>query len=101
MVLKVDPDELVNVSNVMKNDSDKYKTEIDTMEATLEKLKNVWKGGDADAFIENLTYFLTRMRGIPETLSTLSQLCNKSNEGYTSRDEEFAKELKGSVANHE
>lgn len=94
MRLKVDPDELLDFSKVIKNDSDKYTTEIDNMEASLEKLKRIWQGEDARAFTENFTNFLTRMKGIPQTLSTLSELCDKSNEGFKTRDENFAKELK-------
>ena len=101
MILKVDPDELLNVSDIMKKDSDNYNEEIDKMFATLEKLKGIWQGADANAFIENLSNFLNRMKGIPTTLDALSQLCNKSNEGYTTRDEAFANELKGRVLDHE
>lgn len=94
MRLKVDPEELLDVSNVIKKDADQYDKEIDNMEACLEKLKLIWQGYDAKAFTDNLTNFLTRMKGIPESLKTLSSLCSKSSEGYSTRDEEFARKLK-------
>ena len=101
MVLKVDPDELQDVAKIMEKDSQRYKKEIGNMEASLEKIANNWKGIDADSFVINFRNFLKKMKGIPATMDTLSEVCNKANEGYVSRDEEFARELKEGAFNNE
>ena len=100
MILKVDPDELLDVTKVMKKDVERFNKEIANMEGSLEKIRNNWKGVDADAFTTNFTNFIKKMKAIPKSIETLSKVCDKTNEGYTTRDEEFAKELKeGAVEN--
>ncbi len=101
MVLKVDPDELLDVTKVMKKDAERYFKEIEKMEKTLEIVKLNWVGVDAVAFTTNFTNFLKKMKGIPATIETLSKICDKSNEGYTTRDKDFARELKEGAINNE
>ncbi len=102
MILKVDPDELQDVTKVMKKDAERYYKEIENLEGSLETIKRNWVGEDADAFTTNFTNFLKKMRGIPATIETLSKICDKSNEGYTTRDKDFARELKeGAIENEQ
>ena len=101
MVLKVSPEELLNVSNTMISDSDKTKAEIEKMEKSLEKLRTIWEGQDAKAFCDNLEMFLKKLKGIPTTLDTISKICNETNNGYKSRDEEFAKVLETEAIENE
>ena len=100
MVLKVDHEELSNVTSTMKKDAEKTKTEIENMEKALERLRNIWEGQDSDAFCTNLENFLTKFKGIPTTLETISKVCDESNAGFKERDEEFGKALEAeAVAN--
>lgn len=101
MILKVEPEELLEFSNVIEKDAEVYKKEIDNMMNSLEKLKSVWQGDDATAFTTNFSYFLERMKGIPETLDVLAKASKKSSEGFTERDDAFAKELKEGALNNE
>ena len=102
MILKVDPDELLDVTKVIKKDAEKYYKEIDNLQNSLEIINRNWKGIDAEAFVTNFNNFLKKMKGIPATLDVLSKICDKTNEGYTSRDEEIAKELKeGAIENEQ
>ena len=101
MVLKVDPDELQSVAKVMEKDSERYKKEIENMEGSLEIIERNWKGVDAEAFITNFHNFIKKMKAIPETIDTLSEVCSKTNEGYVTRDKAFANELKEGAINSE
>lgn len=93
MVLKVTPEELLDVSDVMKKDAEVYTKEIEKMQQNLEKLKTIWQGEDARVFCENVDHFIVKMKTIPLTLNTFSKICNESSDGYKTRDEQFAKNL--------
>ena len=101
MVLKVDPDELYDVTKVMKKDIERYNKEIENMEESLEIIKRNWKGVDAQTFVINFSNFIKKMKGIPKTLETLSQVTDKMNEKYTIRDKEFANALKEAALKNE
>ena len=68
MILKVDPDELLDVTKVMKKDVERFNKEIANMEGSLEKIRNNWKGVDADAFTTNFANFIKKMKAIPNQL---------------------------------
>ena len=101
MILKVKPEELYDVTKVIKEDKEKTDIEIEKMEKSLEKLQRVWQGQDSAAFCTNLSNFILKMKGIPATFDTISKICDETNEGYTSRDKAFAKELEQVAMNHE
>lgn len=101
MILKVDPDELLDVIKVMKKDSDRLKNEIKNMQSSVEIVRANWKGMDADAFTANFDNFLKKMETIPSSIDTFAEVCDKTNKGYTSRDEQFARELKEGAVDNE
>ena len=95
MILKVNPDELNNVSNNIKKDVDVFNTEIEKINGNIEKLKLIWQGEDADRFNENFTGFVNKMKSVPNTLDVLSKTCDNTNRGYQEIDLEISSELKG------
>ena len=101
MILKVDPDELLNVTKIMKKDSERFKKEIDNMQSSLNVVASNWKGTDANAFVSNFTNFLKKMKSIPASVDTFAEICEKTSNGYISRDEQFAKDLKGVAVENE
>ena len=101
MVLKVDPDELLDVTKVNRKDIEKFAKEIENMQGSLEIIKRNWKGVDSQTFITNFNNFLKKMSALPKSLETLSQISDKTNEGYDNRDKEFARELKEGAINNE
>lgn len=94
MILKVDPDELLDVSKVMKTDSEKFTEEIKSIEKSLGIIRKNWNGTDADAYINNFSNFVTKMKGLPKSLDTLAKICDDANKGYVTIDQDFAKELR-------
>lgn len=101
MVLKVDPDELLDVTKVMKKDIEKYNKEIANIEKSIELIRKNWIGVDAETFTINFSNFVKKMKAIPKTLETLSSTTDKMNELYTTRDKEFARAIKEAAVNNE
>ena len=99
--MKVDPDELVRVTDVMKKDTDVYSDEIKKIEAALSKIKANWGGIDADAYLSNFATFTQRMKDIPIALAKLAKKCDDTNTKYVLIDEKFNKELMEGVINSE
>lgn len=93
MIIKVKHDELNDVSNTIKKDSEDYDVEIEMMLNSVELLKNIWQGDDASIFCDNFTDYLTRMKGIPVTLRKMSEAIDTANEGYQEFDESFSSKL--------
>ena len=101
MILKVDHRELQNVCDVMNKDSDKMKAEINNMRKNLEKLRTIWLGQDSNIFCTNVENFLKAFESVPVTLDSLAKMSSESNNGYKSRDAEFAKALEAEAAQYE
>ena len=100
MILKVDPDELQDVTKVMRKDVELFKREISNMENSLGVISNNWGGKDADNFIGNFSNFINKVKYIPKALESLAEISSKTSQGYVSRDEQFAKDLReGAVVN--
>ena len=101
MILKVNHGELDNVSDVMVKDVDIYRKEIDNMEKEIERLQTIWQGEDSDIFCTNALNYIRKLKGIPESLETMSKFMNKSNEVFRKTDEEFGKKLETEALNNE
>ena len=101
MVLKVNRDELYDVTNVMKKDSDSYSKDVEKLEQNIETLKTIWQGEDSRVFCEKVSEYLTKMKEISATLNTLSEFCDKTNKGFNDRDEEFGKSLQTEAMENE
>ena len=100
-ILKVDPDELIKVTDVMKKDADKYAEELKKMEASVGKLKASWDGIAAVAFTDNFTSFINKMKDMPVALAALAKRCDTANRDYLISDEQFLKDIKEGVMNRE
>ena len=99
MILKVNHGELENVSDVMIKDVDVCRKEINSMEQDIERLQTIWQGEDANIFCTNALNYIRKLKGIPESLETMSKFMDKSNEVYKKTDEEFGKKLETEALN--
>ncbi len=101
MLLKVKHEELDGVLKTMNTDGDTYDSEIDNMLKQIEKLQTIWQGQDAEIFCKNATEYITKMKNIPVALRNMSTFIEKTNKGYTEKDEEFSKELETEATNYD
>jgi len=94
MIIKANKEELKNISNdLIKSSSNIYK-EIETWEKSVEKLKNIWQGKDADIFYTKINNYLIKLKMLSETSNTIGNFINKANNKYIEKDREFADLLK-------
>ena len=98
MIIKVDNEELTMFTKNMIVDSNELSKEIDTMKSLINELAGVWQGIDSTTFQKNVTEYLEKMKVVPKAITTLANVTQKINDGYTQRDQEFAKALE-EVAN--
>ena len=84
MELKVNPEELDHVKDVMIKDADEFDSNIDKLREQIEILKGIWQGQDADMFCKNVGEFFERANG-----------------DFQEGDEAFSKELETEVDEYE
>lgn len=101
MLLKVDHDELYDVTKVMNQDRDDYNKEIENMLQQIEKLKTIWQGEDADMFCYKAHEYISNMKKITNTMQKLSKFSDKANQGYAEWDDSFGKELEAEAMNYD
>lgn len=101
MLLKVNRDELYDVTNVMKKDKEAYEKEVEKLQKNIETLKTIWEGEDSRVFCEKVSEYLTKMKEISTTLGTLSEFCDKTNKGFNDRDEDFGNSLQTEALENE
>ena len=101
MLLKVKHNELNQVSDTIKNDSEAYDVEIEKMLKNIETLKGIWQGDDADTFCENATEYITKMKNITVAMRNMNKVITAANKGYEDNDEAFGSALKVEAENYE
>ena len=101
MVFKVKHDELNQVSDIIKNDSDACSAEIDNMLSNIEKLRDIWTGEDADQFCDSIDDYLTKMKNIPLAMIKMSSAISIADKGYKELDEAFENALEAEASNYE
>lgn len=94
MIIKVDKEELKNVSNDLLKSSDNISYEIGVWEKAIEKLKNIWQGQDADVFYSRIDSYLLKLKMLSETSTSIGKFIDRANNKYIEKDKEFASELK-------
>lgn len=94
MIIKVKHNELKNYADHTNKNSALLENEIDSVIMNVEKLGTIWKGDDYDKFKDNILSYFTRMKVIPNTLSTISSFIKKVDDNYIESDESFARELR-------
>ena len=98
--LRVDPDELQNVRDVMDKDGDDFDKQIDYMLGKVEKLREIYVGEDAETFCNNLHNYLIKMKKLPQNIKEMSNLVKDSNIQYQEKDFEFGDELNKEAINY-
>ena len=101
MVLKVDHDELYDVTNVIKKDREDYKKEIENMLKEIERLRTIWQGGDSQVFCDKAFDYIQNMKKITNAMLSIKDFTDKANQGYAENDESFGSELEVEANNYE
>lgn len=99
MLLKVNHEELRNVKDVMKNNSNLLDEEINVMLNNLEKLRTIWQGDDSDKFYDNAFNYISRMKTITNAMGVMGEFINNMNNNYEENDKQFSKEIEVNVSN--
>lgn len=93
MNLKVRHNELNNVKDTIKEDAIKIDEEINYWTNSIEKLKSIWQGEDADVFYTKANTYVQRMKVIPECFRTMSEFMSDANVLYEDVDNSLKDEL--------
>ena len=101
MDLKVDTDELLDVMNVMKKDAGDYDKEINNILGCIETLRTIWMGQDATIYCENVSSYVRKMKGITSAMTAMSEVGEKTCNGYLEYDTTYGKSIQGEVAKYE
>lgn len=101
MIFKVKHNELNQVSDTIKRDSEDYSSEVDSMLKDIESLRSVWQGVDAEEFCDNMEVFLKNVKNIPTAMSNMSNAIKVIDKGYVDCDTIFGDALKAEANNYE
>lgn len=94
MILKVDKEELQNVSEELLKSSSTFVEEIKLWEKEITELTEIWDGYDAQLFYDRITTYLEKLKMVSACSNSLSTIISKTNGEYIKKDEEFANDLK-------
>ena len=94
MIIRVDKDELKILSNDLINSSSNVSKEIETWEKSVEDLKKIWQGKDADVFYNRINIYLLKLRMLTESSNSIGTFIDKANNKYIEKDNDFADVLK-------
>lgn len=93
MEIKVDEEELKNMTTTMGKDADSLDEAIQAITQQLEILRGIWEGQDADKFFDNAREYFEKMQGIPNCMRNMEKFANRANSDFNTSDESFSKEL--------
>ena len=94
MILKVDKEELNNVSDELIKSSTSFSDEIDVWEKAITELKEIWDGDAAQKFYSKIDPYLEKLRMVSTCSNSLGTIIEKTNKEYIQKDEAYADELK-------
>ena len=94
MIIRVNKEELKNVSQDLTKSSDNFLHELEVWENSVSKLKTIWEGIDADIFYSRIDEYLLKLKMIRETSTSLGKIINLADNKYIEKDLEFARDLK-------
>ena len=101
MVIKVKHNELKDVADTLIKDSEAYDTEINNMLSSIDTLRGIWQGVDADTFCDNVSEYLSKMNNITTAMRSMSKAITTVNGGYEAYDETFSDSLKAEAGNYD
>lgn len=94
MIIKVNKEELKNVSQDLTKSSDSFLNELKIWENSITKLKTIWEGVDADIFYSRINDYLLKLKMLYETTNSIGKIINLADNKYIEKDLEFASDLK-------
>lgn len=93
MNIKANFSELTEVSNKMQTNADNLDDEIEKALESIESLKKIWQGEDAETFYDSATTYFTQMKVLPSTMKILGKFVDNSSSKYRDNDDGFRKEI--------
>lgn len=99
-MIKIVHEELINYGNTLDGDKERLSVEIEKIRKINERLKNVWKGVDANAFCYNLDHYANKMENIVASMDNLSNFTRMANKKFKEVDENYAKKLRDERAKY-
>ena len=101
MKFEVKPNELNQVREIMREDSERIDEEITAMFEIKTQLGNIWKGRDFEEFSRSYSAYLSKLKEIPKALNDIEFFINKANKAYCEKDIDFATEVRMEQTNYE
>jgi uncharacterized protein YukE len=86
MRIKVDHGQLNTVKLKMDENSNELLNEIDILSNKVRELQNVWQGEEANIFYMKFNNYITKLKSIPATYSTMSSFIERANIMYKEAD---------------
>lgn len=99
MDLKVNHNDINAFYDVSNMQSELLQDNIKVWLEKLDELKEIWQGQDADAFFENCSSYINRLKIIPKCYDSLDSFILKANRTYHETDEEGKKRIEREMAN--
>ena len=96
MKFEVKPNELNQVREIMREDSERIDEEITAMFEIKTQLGNIWKGKDFEEFSRSYSAYLSKLKEIPKALNDIEFFINKANKAYCEKDIDLQQRLERS-----
>ena len=93
-MIKILHDNITSFRNTLYEDKRQMVDEIDKLNANLEDLKTIWLGKDSDAFCNNMSNYLKKMRVIPDLLDNVDGFVYDADKLFEDEDKEFMSDIK-------
>ena len=94
VIIKADKEDLKDVSLDLIKSSNTIDNEISVWEDSVNRLKSIWMGKDADIFYSRIESYIIKLKMLTATSNSIGSFINKVNNSYIEKDQEFADDLK-------
>ena len=101
MKVRVEYDELEYVTKNTDEDKSELEIEIDKLLASLERIKDMWQGTDADIYYDKAFEYINRMKVLSGFMDTTSELMKFGMGQYQKQDQSFSRDLNKEVNDNE
>ena len=101
MKVRVEYDELEYITKSTDNDKSELELEINKLLESLEKMKDMWQGEDADIYYDKAFNYIKRMKVLCGFMNSTSDLIKYGAGQYQKQDQSFSRDLNKEVVDNE
>jgi len=101
MKVRVEYDELEYVTRSTDNDKFELELEINKLLESLERIKDMWQGTDADIYYDKAFNYINRMKVLCGFMGSTSDLIKYGEGQYQKQDQSFSRDLNKEVVDNE